>query len=198
MLTQTEVVWRHLLAEAFDRQVRRHDSITALADVLDMPVSTVHRALARPTAIGAVIVRSHRSLRVVHPWRLLMLWAAKRDLPADVYATSTTSASAWEAERRISASGAVISGFGGVVARRQANPIAPYDTVFAYGPEVLLASPGPTTVVWLRGDKHLMDYGPVAPLSQCFVDLFNTPGWKAARFVESLSGELIDSDVAAA
>jgi hypothetical protein len=30
----------------------------------------------------------------------------------------------------------------------------------------------------------------VVPLCQAFVDLFNTPGWPAARFTESLIGEL--------
>ena len=39
-------------------------------------------------------------------------------------------------------------------------------------------------------DPWLGRYGPVVPLCQAFVDLFNTPGWPAARFIESLIGEL--------
>jgi hypothetical protein len=39
-------------------------------------------------------------------------------------------------------------------------------------------------------DPWLGRYGPVVPLCQAFVDLFNTPGWPAARFTESLIGEL--------
>ncbi|MHB1783156.1 MAG: hypothetical protein ACYCTE_10815 [Acidimicrobiales bacterium] len=171
--------------------------MTEIARTLAVPVSTAHRALDRPAEIGAVTVHTHRGLRVVNPWRLLMLWAARRDLAGDVVARTTTSLTPWQTERLLLDEGAIIGGFGGAVARLGENPIGPYDTVFAYGEAIDLPGPGATTVLTLKKDPLLARYGEVAPLAQCFVDLFNTPGWKAARFVETLSGRLGDSDVAA-
>src|SRR5260370_13616608 len=86
MLSRTEMVWRHLLVAAFDQGTRR-TSLTQLRNELDLPMSTIHKALERPRAIGAVR-GSPSGLRVLDPKRLLLLWAAQRDLNGDVvYAT---------------------------------------------------------------------------------------------------------------
>ena len=99
------------------------------------------------------------------------------------------------AERRLNRAGLVIGGFGGLVERVGSNPVATYESVFAYGEPCELPGPGPTSVLFLREDDRLASYGKVAPLAQCFVDLFNTPGWQAARFVEWTSVKLMDADV---
>lgn len=195
MATAAEMVWRHLLTGAFDEERRRWDSVSAVARELELPISTVHDALSRPAKIGALAISGH-ALRVIHPWRLLMLWAARRDLARDVTASTTTSLDPFDTEQSLMEHGLVIGGFGGIVARLTINPIASYDTVLAYGAPVNLVGPGQTTVVFLDPDPLLDRYGPIAPSAQCFVDLFNTPGWQAARFVEYLALSWMDADVA--
>src|SRR5258708_34772086 len=86
MITRTEMVWRHLLVAAFDQAVRRA-YLTQLSIELDFPVATIHKALERPRAIGAVR-GSASGLRLLDPKRLQFLWASVRNLSADsVYAT---------------------------------------------------------------------------------------------------------------
>src|SRR6266568_673331 len=88
MISRTEMVWRHLLVAALDLGIRR-SSLTQLGAELNLPVSTIHKALEHPRAISAVR-GSASGLRVLDPRRLQLLWAAQRDLKRDiVYATST-------------------------------------------------------------------------------------------------------------
>jgi hypothetical protein len=195
MLSKTETVWRHLLAAAIDDDRRRHASMSEIARELDMATSTVHDALRRPVEIDAVIV-SGRALRVIHPWKLLMLWAARRDVARDVVAEIQTGLGPDEVEEILHSHHQVLSGFSGAVRRRGYNAISDYHTILSYGVPLELPEGDLTTVQFLTPDDRLETYGKVAPLAQCFADLFATPGWAAARFVEAMSGELIDSDVA--
>jgi hypothetical protein len=193
MLSKTEAVWRYLLVDALEQGQSREPSITAVASDLGLGISTVHKALARPTEIGAVIVHPSRGVRIVDPWRLLILWAGKRKLSADVRLRTTTDIPVHEVESRIVRSGGVLSGFGGLVGKMGENPIAAYDSVIFYGDDlrgIPEAEDGATKLVMLEPDPLLEHYGRIAPLSQCWVDLFNTPGWQAARFVEER--QLID------
>ena len=81
------------------------------------------------------------------------------------------------------------------MAHHRSNRIADYAQVLCYGdpaslPHELKCEEGSTLITVLEGDPELSKYGLVAPLSQAFVDLFNTPGWPAERFVHELSQEL--------
>ncbi len=193
MITKTEAVWRHLLAEA-DSGRRRFRTITELAQDLGMGVSTVHKSLQRPAEIGAIQVRGAGGIRVLDPWRLLMLWAGKRDWRRDVLATYHVDMLAPEAERKLAGRRVILGGFGAVVARRGANLIADYDRVLCYGsPDDIQVGlrgvAGVTEIIVLQPDPLLKRYGHVTTLSQAYVDLFNTPGWQAERFVHQLSDE---------
>src|SRR5260370_25924226 len=99
MLSRTEIVWRHLLVAAFDQGIRR-SSLTRLSAELDLPVSTIHKALERPRAIGAVR-GSASGLRVLDPKRLQLLWAALRDLSGDVVYATRVPMEANEIEARL-------------------------------------------------------------------------------------------------
>ena len=199
MISKTESVWRYLLAAALERDERRQPSITAIASELGLGVSTVHKALERPTTIGAVVVHPSRGVRVIDPWRLLVLWAGKRNLENDVLCRSTSALSPDQIERRVQESDAVLSGFGGIVSHLGSNPIASYDTVVYYGAPLEdfgSDADGPTRLLVLEPDPLLGRYGRVAPLAQCYVDLFNLPGWQAARFVAEVN-DLVAADAAA-
>jgi hypothetical protein len=174
----------------------------AVANELGVGVSTVHRALSLPVEIGAVHVRAGGGVRVVDPGRLLMLWAGHRRLHADIVDRYRVAGSAQLTERSITNPSAVLGGFGAVVAHLGGNTIAEYETVIVYGePQIVqrrVTDPEPgrvTDVIVLAPDPLLPGYGPVTPFTQAWVDLFNLPGWQAARFVHHLVPRLISDAV---
>lgn len=201
-MTKTEQVWRHLLVASLERGLGRHKSVSALARELDLGITTVHRALQRPVEMGIVRVRSGRGLRVIDSYRLLFLWAGHRNLRADVVSERRVALPATEVELLLPSAHFVLGGFGAVVAHQGGNFIAGYDRVLCYGdpadlPTAVSEIPaGETTVMILQPDPLLHRYGQVTPLAQAFVDLFNLPGWPAARFVSTLTSEFMSAGVA--
>ena len=197
MLTKTEQVWRHLLVGAIEEGQRRWPSVTALAVEMGLSISTVHRALDYPAEIGVVVVRGSGGLRVLDPGRLLMVWAGRRRLVADITDRFTVDASAPAVERAITSRNAVLGGFGAVVSRVGGNTIADYETVLVYGNPRLRRLPATsegarqTEVIVLDADPLLSRYGQTTPLAQAWVDLFNLPGWQASRFVHDLAPRLL-------
>lgn len=203
VLSKTQQVWRHLTTEAIEGGRRRWPSITTLAGDLDMGISTVHRALSHPAEVGAVLVRPAGGVRVLDPGRLLMMWAGHRRFGHDVLERFRVAGSAPAVERSVANRAAVLGGFGAVVARIGGNTIADYESVLLYGdprlpPRRRTADPDPsrtTQVIVLEPDPLLERYGRLTPLSQAWVDLFNLPGWQAARFVHHLLPQLVTDDV---
>jgi len=203
MLSKTGQVWRHLVTGAIEQDQRRWPTLAALAGELNLGVSTVHRALSLPVQIGAVHIRPGGGVRVVDPGRLLMVWAGHRRLHDDVVDRYRLSGSAPVVERSITNPAAVLGGFGAMVAHLGGNSIADYETVLVYGQPRLarrrVTDPDPgrvTEVIVLAADPLLAGYGPITPLTQAWVDLFNLPGWQAARFVHTLLPRLISDAVA--
>ena len=195
-MNHTEVVWRELLAQEELTGRRRYANLASVAAELGLPVSTVHRALQRPMAIGAVARRPGGGFSLVDPTRLLLLWAGHRDMASDRVLRRDSRAPATDVERQLP-EGFLLSSFGAVVARRGGNRVSDYDRVVCYGDPARLPAEwhvaegrGRTVLEVHTADPWLGRYGPVVPLCQAFVDLFNTPGWPAARFIESLIGEL--------
>jgi len=197
MLSKTEMVWRHLLVGALDEESRR-SSITKLSDELGLGTTTIHRALERPRSIGAVL-GSASGLRVLDPKRLLLLWAATRDLAGDIVYPTRVRNSVAEIEHRLPPS-AIPTAFTAFVRHEGRNLVADYDQVVIYGngPELRRRFPtarGESNLLVLEPDPLLQRYGAVAPRCQVYVDLFNLPGWQAQRFLNALEKDLL-SDVA--
>ena len=197
MLSKTEMVWRHLLVGALDEESRR-SSITKLGQELGLGTTTIHRALERPRSIGAVL-GSASGLRVVDPKRLLLLWAATRDLAGDIVYSTRVRNSVAEIEARLPPS-AIPTAFTAFVRHEGRNLVADYDQVVVYGngPELRRRFPtarGEPNLLVLEPDPLLQRYGAVVPRCQVYVDLFNLPGWQAQRFLNALEKDLL-SDVA--
>lgn len=193
MLSRTEMVWRHLLVGALDLGIRR-TSLTQLSEELNLPVSTIHKGLERPRAIGAVR-GSARGLRVLDPKRLLLLWAALRDLNADVVYSTRVPMSVNEIEARLPSS-AVPTAYTAFVQHEGRNVVADYEQVLVYAKvnEVRRRFPlrhGDANLLVLAPDPLLSRYGKVAPRCQVYVDLFNLPTWQAQRFLEAMDRKLL-------
>jgi hypothetical protein len=193
MLSRTEMVWRHLLVGALDRGVRR-SSLTQLSEELNLPVSTIHKGLERPRAIGAVR-GSASGLRVLDPKRLLLLWAGLRDLNADLVYATRVPASVSEIEARLPTS-AIPTAYTAFVQHEGRNLVADYEQVLVYGAvsQIKRRFPlrkGDANLLLLESDPLLRRYGKVAPRSQVYVDLFNLPTWQAQRFLEALDRNLL-------
>ncbi len=197
MISRTEVVWRHLLVSALDLGIRR-SSLTKLSAELDMPVSTIHKALERPRAIGAVR-GSASGLRVLDPKRLQLMWAAQRDLARDIVYATRVPTTVSEIEARLPVS-AIPTAYTAFVLHEGHNLIADYEQVVVYADanDVRRRFPrrrGQANLLILEPDPLLSRYGRVAPRCQVYVDLFNLPTWQAQRFLEALDRDLL-GDVA--
>lgn len=198
VLSRTEWVWRHLLVRALAG--RRRHSLSALAVELGLSKTTVHAALDRPRAIG-VVETSRRGIRMLDPERLLLLWAGNRDLNRDVLYTTRTAGHPYEVEDTLSTA-FVLGGFASYRLDFGRNTVADYDTVLAYGPANKASKlfpprrSGATRVLILEADPLLAGYGWYTPRPQTYVDLFNLPGWQAARFVIDMTRRLLAEEVA--
>jgi len=194
MLSKTQQVWRHLVVSASEDR-RRWPTLRALAAELDMGISTVHAALAGPAEMGTVIIRPAGGVSADDPGRLLLCWAARRNLAKDIVRRFQVAPSAYETEAALGDDPRplILGGFGAVLAAVGANTIADYSTVLVYGePSVLSPDPhGGTEVIILEPDPLLARYGRTTPLCQAWADLFCLPGWQAARFTDCLLDKVV-------
>lgn len=197
VIGKSEAVWRHLLVMAWD-QGQRRSSLSELSRELGLPMSTVHQALERPRAIGAVR-GSGSGIRVLDPRRLQVLWAARRDLEKDIVYATRTRMPVREIEARLPTS-TIPTAYTAFVRHEAVNLVADYEQVVVYGsaPEIRRRFPplrGEADLIVLEPDPLLPRYGPVAPRCQVYADLFNLPSWQAQRFLDALDGQLL-GDVA--
>src|SRR5215831_8571766 len=124
------MVWRHLLVMALDED-RRRTSLTQLSQQLALPPSTIHKALVRPRQIGAVRGTA-LGLRVLDPRRLLVLWAARRDLAGDVIYETHVPDPVGRLEARLPRS-VIPTAYSAFVQRQGRRTVAAYDQVVVYG-----------------------------------------------------------------
>src|SRR5258708_33729185 len=171
------MVWRHLLVAALDLGTRR-SSLTQLSAELDLPMSTIPKALERPRAIGAV-PGSARGLRVLDPRRLQLMWAAVRNLSADVVYATSVPMNVSEIEARLPVS-AIPTAYTAFVHHQRRNLVADYEQVVAYadGNEGLRRFPHPLgqpNLLILEPDPLLPTSGKFPPPCHIYAHLFNLP-----------------------
>lgn len=196
MISKTEVVWRHLIVMALD-QGRRRSSLTELSQQLALPASTINKALARPGQIGA-IHGTALCLRVLDPKRLLLLWAARRDLVRDVTYRTHAELPIRRIEELLPET-VIPTAYSAFVQQRGRNTVADYDQVVVYasGEELERVFPprrGYPNLVVLEADPLLATYGRCAPMAQVYADFFNLPTWQAQRFLDVLNRQLLLSE----
>lgn len=204
MLSQTEIVWRYLLTDAYEADNRSWPSATHIADELGFPLSTTARALQRPLSIGALVRGGTGRLILVNPGRLLVVWAGWRSIQKDMLHQVNLSCSAPLVEQCVADAGAIVGGFGAAVYAWGVNAVCMYDTPICYGDPMTilpaldkLEQDGYTsTLSILQPDALLARWAPRTPLSQAYVDLVNWPGWPAGKFIAALNDQLLEHNVA--
>lgn len=195
MISSTEAVWRHLLVAALDEGDRR-TTITELSRALGMPISTIHTALERPRAIGAVR-GSATGIRVLDPKRLQLMWAVRRDLARDVTFRTRVPLNVKDIELQLPPE-AIPTAFTAFVAHAGRNVVADYEQVIVYADSEQIRKRygerrGEPNLICLEPDALLPRYGRVASRPQVYADLFNLPSWQAQRFLEVLDREWLEN-----
>jgi hypothetical protein len=132
---------------------------------------------------------------VLDPKRLLLLWAALRDLNGDIVYTTKVPMAVNEIEARLPAS-AIPTAYTAFVQQEGRNLVADYEQVLVYANvnEVRRRFPfrrGEANLLVLEPDPLLSLYGKVAPSCQVYADLFNLPTWQAQRFLEAMDRKLL-------
>jgi hypothetical protein len=147
----------------------------------------VNRVVGRLESFGAIQKRPF-GFRVSQPKKVLLYWAATRNLRADlVY--STYSPEPVEEMERMLPPGSVLTAFSGC--RRRFPDLPPYEVVHAYSdPEKVRAvfpeREAEPNLFILRPDPHLLKRTNGCPLAQLYVDLWQLGDPLADRYLARL------------
>lgn len=187
-----EIIWRAILEPALTEKTTRFTQ-KELAERFHLSTSTVFAALAAPRRLGAIEVTG-RYFELRSFEKLLYLWATVRNLPTSiVYQTYVPSdAPAIEAAMP---PGVIYAAYSAYRLRFHDSP-TDYDKVYVYADDLTQLKrrfpprPGQPNLIILKPDPYLKEYGPVTPVSQTFVDLWNLKNWFAADFIKALKQKL--------
>lgn len=198
-MKKIEMIWRQILFSRLEKGIIEFTQ-KGLAEKLGFSTSTVSLALSPLRQSGAVKVTG-RNFRLVDPKKILYHWASQRNLSKDVLYKTKVDLPVQELENSLPPQ-AIYAAYSAFTKRFNEAP-ADYDTVYFYIPKAVLPEvekrfpkqEGKSGLVALTADLHLKKYGPLTPLSQTFVDLWNLPQWFARDFYLSLE-EKIDAILA--
>lgn len=188
-MKKIEMIWREILTAAIERRILTFQQ-QELAGKFGVSTSTIHHALIKPRAVGAVSVHG-RGFDVTDAEKLLMLWATERSIQKDIIYQTFVDLPVLEVEGLLP--GSVIPTAYTSYRLRYRDTPADYDSVYCYSdqPEEVTRRFGsdtkrPPNLFILRLDPHLRDYTPCPPLPQLFVDLWNLPQWYAHDYQQAV------------
>lgn len=187
-MLKIEVIWRELLFEALEKRKRQFTQ-KELAEKFGFSTSTIFQALKIPRKMGAVRVTG-RFFTLDDPEKLLYHWASVRTPQKDLAYQTRADLPVLEIEGQMPPQ--VIFGTFSAFRQRFRETPADYDQVYVYAltlEEIKRRFPpqkGPANLFILAADPFLSTYGPLTPLGQTFVDLWNLKEWYAKEFVTAL------------
>jgi hypothetical protein len=166
----------------------------ALARACRLSLGTVNPVITKLEQIGA-IERKPLGFRLIDPRRLLLYWAATRDLSKDVLYTTFSPSRLTEIEQALAQRG-VLTAYSAYRRLMRRVPVD-YSQVFVYAnPEAVERAFKPSArrkhnIIVLTPDEHLLRLSSngCAPLVQVYVDLWQL-GSPASRLVEELDREI--------
>ncbi|PIP18024.1 MAG: hypothetical protein COX43_01060 [Parcubacteria group bacterium CG23_combo_of_CG06-09_8_20_14_all_35_9] len=192
-MTKKEIIWREILSQVIEKKNIRFTQ-KELAKKLKVSLSTVFNALKSPRQASAIEVRG-RYFLVRDKEKLLYLWASIRNLNKEIIYQTHVEGDVQNIESELPPE--II--FATYSAYRQVFKEVPadYDKVYVYSDKVeeikkrFPENKGYINLIVLKSDKHLKKYGPVTPLAQIFVDLWNLPEWYAKDFLNVLKEKIL-------
>lgn len=196
-MKKIETIYHHLLWTAVDKGQFRHTQQNLARD-FNYSTSTVHYALEKPTALGAV--RKASKFFVLQDFKkLLYYWANLRNIKPDILLQLSLNLSAIDIEQLLPAN-TFLGGYGAATRYLQTTPVD-YNQVMVY------ARPEQTSLFQDRFQYELREnHAPqltvlklppypetraetTTPI-QTFVDLWNRPEWYAHDFLRALESKL--------
>jgi hypothetical protein len=194
-MNKKEQIWREILQKAI---VDRRFEFTqmALAEKLNVSLSTVFNALKVPRAQGAVKVTG-RDFSLVDIEKLLYIFATQRNLEKEIIYQTNVLAGAKEIEGLMPA-GAVFTAYS-AYGQKYGDAPADYAKVYVYAGACALdeikkrfpKQKGESNLFVLKTDRLLESYGAIAPEAQIFCDLWNLKDWYAKDFLSALKIKII-------
>ncbi len=186
-----EIVWRTLADSALSGK-RNWKSLREISEASGVAPSTTHQALGRLIEIGAVEQNPISGLTVVSPQKLLESLAAERSLQAKALAYTTL-----DAAKNLLANPEFSYALGGTLAAVHhlggENKVATHGQRIIYTPQLISQSELPES-----DEVIILKLDPLAArtwtdgftsLAQTYADLWASPGWQSAEFLEALKDD---------
>lgn len=185
-MLKNEIIYREIL-EHWNEKL----SQLGLSKTLGFSLSTINNALKPLVAMGAVTVLP-RGLKAVDKEKVLLYWASIRNLAKDVLYSTHAGAQPGAVEKSMPG-GIVYSAYSAFKFKFHEVP-ADYSEIYVYcdtPAEVKKRFPpqkGPPNLFVLKSDRRLFELSKkdIAPMSQVFVDLWNTKEWYAKEYIKRL------------
>ena len=192
-MKKIETIWHHLLFLALNEGIFRHTQ-QDLAQHFSISLSTVHHALATPTAIGAIRKES-KFFVLADPIKLLYYWASVRNLKRRVIYQTNVNASIQDIEGLALPTSIFACYTAGKMILGEAS--ADYASVYFYDDKKHLKqmqerypfnAHKPANVYVLEKTEHMDGQYTTLPLT--FVDIWNLPDWYAKDFTRALEEKI--------
>lgn len=188
-----EIIWREILFQFFENRVYRFTQ-KELANKFSFSLSTVSNALKIPRASGAIEVRE-RFFQVCDAEKFLNIWATFRRLDKDIIYKVHVELSPQEIESNMPPD-VIYTAYSAYHLKFNEAP-ADYDRVYVYVNDLekikkrFSPKKGYENLIVLKADKFLFNYGPLPPLAQIYVDIWNLKEWYAKDFLMALKEKMI-------
>ncbi|MGB9680840.1 MAG: hypothetical protein ACPLYC_01390 [Minisyncoccia bacterium] len=194
-MTKIEIIWREILYQVIEKKVGQFTQ-KALAQKFSISLNLVFQALKIPRQAKAIEVTS-RGFRIRDKEKFLYLWATRRNLSKDIIYQTHSELSVKELEASMPPD-IIYAAYSAYLKYFKEAP-ADYDKVYVYLEEENLKkiqkrfppAKGYENLIILKADPWLKNYGPLTPLPQLFVDLWNLEDWYAKDFLNALKEKIL-------
>lgn len=196
-MKKIETIWHHLLWQAVTNKKFNHTQLE-LAGEFGYSLSTIHHAIVKIAAVGAVRMES-KSFTVINAKKLLYYWASVRNLPNCVRYSTYYPGPIVKAQGELPAGGI----YGGYTAAVYILGTAPadYDKIYYYSQDIENFKtrfpqnhqyPDNIFVLTLPNIKeYITKYpGGITSLPHTFADIWNMADWFAADFIGALEEKI--------
>ena len=181
-----ELVYNEILYNYYELNNRKLTQVY-LSKELEISLSTVHNAL-KPLKEMNIIRTNPMNFTVLDPYKMLLFWATKRRLAADILYETRFEGSISEIEN-LMPDEVIFAAFSAFKFKFKDIP-ADYSEVYVYAEKKwnkrFPERSGPPNVIFLNKERILEKYGKITTIAQMFVDLWNINTWYAQEFIKKL------------